>query len=140
MSGYGMKVTKEGHNVLDQNLAIKDFSLHSDYESPKIDNIYSGTFIWDYPSPPNGTKTITIAHGLDYVPQAIAMARMIPKSDAWRIPFDITVSFGFTSAIANADLTIDDTNVVLQFDSSDGTIFSWNYYSVIVLRNPIEES
>lgn len=146
MADYGLEISMEGHDILTPNLAPRYKAFSSRYDYPKIDSVQSASFTLDVVSPGVYTKTVTIPHGLSFIPQAIGgFSGTITGGlkNIIQIPFDIEYhlddTLPATWTIMTGDISIDSTDVVLQFDAT-GAVVPDSRYVVYILNNAIEIS
>lgn len=112
MGDYGAKVSKEGYSVL--TAAPKDLVFSSKYQTLRVHARGSGSITH------TGGRTVTIAHGLGYVPVFIIHSDLGASGSYFQLPF--TQSYGISAPQYNEDILTwaDATNIYIKVESDFG--------------------
>lgn len=126
MADYGIKVTRPGYGVDDTDPT--HYAFNSAYSTVKI--IYQPATYQTINVPANGTASITIAHGLDFIPLVMVFAELKVGSGHW---------YQGGNAIPDPDdygeidyeldgCYVDSTNIVITFRNHTGAQKTVKYF------------
>lgn len=116
-AGYGFKISKSGKNVL--TATGKDLIISSEYSTLQINQVSTGSHNFS-------SSTLTISHGLGYVPQFYFYVKNLRGDSRWEMIGN--------SSITAPTLTVEATTTNCKLTlTGQGT----KNYSLIIFKDPI---
>lgn len=140
MADYGMKVSKDGKDVY--STEPRDFVFNSKYGSVKVASEPPSKAYQTVTCNNGGNTTVTIAHGLPFVPMVMLFTELKPGSGHWYMgglaipsPDDLTGNYVTMNGDADSLTYVDATNIKITYNNVSGSNLNVNYYYFIFADN-----